>query len=307
MQAPAAVIRAISRHRLKFEGSASSNFSDIAVFFGHLGDEADHRYTAAAVPLHDMLILLLLGLAAGALGGMLGIGGSIIMIPVLTIVLHRDIHLAQAVAMIINVCVSVPAMIQHHRAGAVQWRIVGRMLIPATIFILVGVEAGNRIDAQRMQRLFGAFLIYVALDNLWRMLRKRREPLPGEARGDWLRVGAVGGFMGFWAGLLGVGGGIVAVPMLQKLCRLPLRQCIATTAACMCFSAAFGAVRKNMALDALGQDAAESLRIAAFLAPTAVLGGFFGGTLAHALPLNAVRAAFILLLLWSAAQLLGVV
>ena len=147
----------------------------------------------------------------------------------------------------------------------------------------------------------------MALDNIWRIMRRKSEPAPDAARVDWLRVGAVGAFMGFWAGLLGVGGGIVAVPLLQKLCRLPLRQCIATTAACMCFSAAFGAARKNMALDSLGLSAAESLRIAAILAPTAIVGGLCGGWLAHALPLNAVRVAFVLLLLWSAAQLLGVV
>lgn len=256
------------------------------------------------MPLSEVLILLALGLAAGALGGMLGIGGSIIMIPVLTIILHRNVHLAQAVAMIINVCVSVPAMWQHHRASAVKWRIVGRMLIPATILILVGVEVGNRIDSLRMQQLFGVFLIYVALDNVWRIMRKKKEPLPEHVRDDWLRVGAVGGFMGFWAGLLGVGGGIVAVPLLQKVCRLPLRQCIATTAACMCFSATIGAFRKNMALADLGESVAESLRIAAILAPTAILGGLFGGRLAHALPLNIVRAAFVLLLLWSAYELL---
>ncbi len=257
--------------------------------------------------MNDVIILLVLGLAAGALGGMLGIGGSIIMIPVLTIVLRHDIHLAQAVAMIINVCVSLPAMLQHHRAGAVKWKIVGRMIIPATAFILIGVEVGNRIDASRMQQVFGVFLIYVAIDNIWRILRKKPESPEDQARDDWLRVGAVGAFMGFWAGLLGVGGGIVAVPLLQKLCRLPLRQCIATTAACMCFSATFGAIRKNLALADLGQEISQSLWIAAFLAPTAVLGGLFGGKLTHVLPLNFVRAAFILLLVWSAAELLGVI
>jgi uncharacterized membrane protein YfcA len=140
------------------------------------------------------------------------------------------------------------------------------------------------------------------------VIRKKKEPLAEQARDDWWRTwgaGAVGGFMGFWAGLLGVGGGIVAVPLLQKVCRLPLRQCIATTAACMCFSAAIGAARKNIALEAMGESATESLRIAACLAPTAIIGGLFGGRLTHVLPLNAVRAAFIVLLLWSAYELLS--
>jgi uncharacterized membrane protein YfcA len=57
------------------------------------------------------------------------------MIPVLTIVLGYNVHLAQAVAMIVNVFVSLPAMMQHNRAGAVRWNVFARMLIPATIFI----------------------------------------------------------------------------------------------------------------------------------------------------------------------------
>lgn len=262
------------------------------------------RYTRRSMPLHEILILLALGLAAGALGGLLGIGGSIIMIPVLTLVLGVNIHLAQAVAMMINVFVSVPAMIQHNRAGAVRWKIVGRMLVPATVCILLGVELSTRIDQLAMKRLFGVLLIYVALENLWRLMRKQREPEAGAAHDGWVRVGAVGAVMGLWAGVLGVGGGIVAVPLLQKVCRLPLRQCIATTAACMCFSAAFGAVRKNLALPAMDLDPMQSLTIAAFLAPTAIIGGLLGGKLTHVLPLTYVRVAFIALLAWSAVELL---
>src|SRR5688572_28197902 len=80
--------------------------------------------TLCRVPLtpFEIISLLALGLVAGALGGMLGIGGSIIMIPVLTLLLHRNHHVSQAVAMIVNVFVSFPAVWQHHRADAVRWK-----------------------------------------------------------------------------------------------------------------------------------------------------------------------------------------
>jgi uncharacterized membrane protein YfcA len=196
-------------------------------------------------------------------------------------------------------------MVQHHRAKAVRWNVVWRMLPAAIVMIIVGVEMGDRIDARRMEQVFGVFLIYVAIDNVWRLVRRQPEAPSEQQRLDWWRCGVAGAAMGFMAGLLGVGGGIVAVPLLQKLCRLPLRQCIATTAACMCVSAVFGAVRKNLALAGMGLDVMESVRIAAVLAPTAVGGGLIGGTLAHALPLAAVRVAFIVLLLWSAAGMFG--
>src|SRR5436190_20919422 len=89
-------------------------------------------YTAAVLQPFEIIALLVLGLVAGALGGMLGIGGSVIMIPVLTVVLRRDLQLSQAVAMIVNVFVSLPALLQHHPAKAVRWDMVGRML-PAAI------------------------------------------------------------------------------------------------------------------------------------------------------------------------------
>lgn len=272
---------------------------------------AINAYTAVVTP-WQMMGLVTLGLAAGAFGGMLGIGGSVIMIPVLTLLLGVDHHLTQAVAMIVNVFVSVPAMIQHHRAGAVRWPIVWRMLPAGIACILIGVNVSNLVSGEMLERIFGAFLLYVAIDNILRLLRRESEPDIHEHRVGWIVSTIAGGITGFTAGVLGVGGGIVAVPLLQRAARLPLRQCIATTAAFMCFSATIGAVRKNLTLsqlrDAHGQplglDWHDSLTIAAFLAPTAVLGGMFGGRLTHRLPLTWVRVAFILLMIWAGLDML---
>jgi len=68
----------------------------------------------------DYSVLALIGLAAGALGGLLGIGGSIIMIPALAIFLGDDQHLYQAAAMVVNIAVALPAAIRHKRAGALR-------------------------------------------------------------------------------------------------------------------------------------------------------------------------------------------
>lgn len=262
----------------------------------------------------ELIVLLILGLAAGALGGMMGIGGSIIMIPVLTVVLHRNHHLSQAVAMIVNVFVSLPAVLQHQRAKAIRWDVFARMLPFGVAFILVGVGASNRIDAEVLEKVFGAFLLYVIAMNISEMMSKKPEPPPELQRVNWWTVGFTGTITGFLAGLLGVGGGIVAVPLLQRICRLPLRQCIATTAAFMCISASIGAVMKNMTLasltnvagENLGLDPWDSVMIAACLAPTAIIGGLVGGRLTHILPLNAVRLAFVLLMLWASASMLGI-
>ncbi|MCI0631288.1 MAG: sulfite exporter TauE/SafE family protein [Phycisphaerales bacterium] len=257
--------------------------------------------------------LLALGLGAGALGGMLGIGGSILMIPVLTLLLNLNHHISQAVAMIVNVFVSLPALWQHHQAKAVRWDVMGKMLPFGIGFILVGVEASNQIDGEKLERMFGAFLLWVIWTNVYELIANQKEPELVEQRTTWTRVGLVGTLTGFMAGLLGIGGGIIAVPLLQRVCRLPLRQCIATTAAMMVITATIGSIRKNYTLSGLvepgiGPDSwRQSLMIAAVLAPTAVIGGLVGGKLTHVLPLNWVRVAFILLMSWASLNMLGII
>ena len=75
------------------------------------------------------------------IGGLVGVGGSIVIIPVLTLLMHTNQHLSQAAAMIINVFVAAPALLAHIRAKAVRWDVVARMLPFGLVFILIGVEA----------------------------------------------------------------------------------------------------------------------------------------------------------------------
>jgi uncharacterized membrane protein YfcA len=258
------------------------------------------------VPVAEVLTLVLVGLFAGGLGGLLGIGGSIVMIPALTLLFRHDQHESQAAAMIVNVFVSVPAVLRHQRARAVPWRVVSRMLPAGLVLILIGVEASNYLDGAMLMRIFGVFLIYVIFVNA-------RKLVGGHASGDgvveqigWARMSTIGGITGFAAGLLGIGGGIIAVPLLQRITHLPLRRCIAASAATMCVTATIGAVRKNIALADLGLDPYESLRIAACIAPTAIIGGLLGATLTHVLPLRWIRIVLLILLSVAAAKFLGV-
>lgn len=263
----------------------------------------------------ELLELTAIGLAAGALGGMLGIGGSIIMIPALALILGPNQHLYQAAAMIVNIFVAIPATIHHARAGAVRLDVGWRMIVPATICIVLGVALSDQLDGIVLQRIFGMFLIYIVLFNAARLIRPQPEPKHGEQRVGMVSCGFVGVMMGFLAGLLGIGGGGIAVPLLQRVCNLPLRQCIATSSAVMCLTSIVGAVRKNATIHQhvdvqkagtmLTID--DSFLIAICLIPTAILGGMVGARLAHALPLWWVRLAFTLLMCWACLEMLGIV
>ncbi|MCP3905656.1 MAG: sulfite exporter TauE/SafE family protein [Planctomycetes bacterium] len=252
----------------------------------------------------EFISLLTLGLVAGIVGGLVGLGGSIIIIPVLTLLVDRNQHVAQAAAMIVNVFIAVPALYRHLRAGAVRWEVAARMLPFGILLVLAGVEASNRVDAVILQRLFGIFLVYIVIFKLRQLYLDRKRTERPAPRLGWAQLGFVGGATGFMAGLLGIGGGPVSVPLLQRICRLPLRESIGGAAALMCLTAAFGAVSKNVALGSLGLSLNDSLALAAALAPTALIGALIGAGLTHDLPLRWVRVAFLVLIAWAGAVML---
>ncbi len=136
-----------------------------------------------------------------------------------------------------------------------MWRIVPAALAA----ILVGVWLSNRFHgpggAAWLGRLLAVFIAYVVAINIFKLIKPTRSLSGGElgeepARDDqvideaatWPRCGGVGGVMGLTAGLLGIGGGGLAVPLQQVLLELPLKRCIANSAAVICVTAGLGAV-----------------------------------------------------------------
>lgn len=252
------------------------------------------------------LLVALTGLIAGVLGGMLGVGGSVVMIPGLDIVLGPNQQLYQAAAMIANVAVALPATLHHRKADAIVGRVVQWMMPAALVFILIGVAASNEFRGGEgekwLRRTFAAMLVYVIFANVRRLIKPRQKPnLPPGVKLDLTYVTpsrciGVGAAMGLVAGLLGVGGGAIAVPLQHLFLRIPLRCCIANSAAVMCLSAGIGAIYKNATLAQHGYDWRTSLLLALLLSPTGWLGGRLGATLTHVLPIRWVRLAFILMM-----------
>jgi uncharacterized membrane protein YfcA len=243
------------------------------------------------------------GLFAGVLGGMLGVGGAIIVIPGLTWILGHNQHAYQATAMITSVAVSLPAAVKHYREGAVVLRVLRWMAPFAMVFVMIGVVISNSPwfagpeGGIWLGRLLCVFLIYEIGLNGYRLWKpdvwESMDESPYITRG---RVAAVGSTTGLFGGLLGVGGGVIAVPLQQVLLRLPLRSCIANASAVICTSSTVGAVWKNSTLSEHGLDWRYSVCLAMMLAPSCWLGGHLGASLTHRLPIRHVRAVFIVLM-----------
>jgi uncharacterized membrane protein YfcA len=148
--------------------------------------------------------------------------------------------------------------------------------------------------------VFAAFMGYVAAYNAWRLSGKtdlehgfdRRRKPHGAA------VAGVGLVMGFTAGLLGIGGGALCVPLQQVFLRIPLRRAIANSAFTILCVSPLGALYKNATLFSHhGVEVGRSLQLALPLILTAIVGSYLGGRLTHALPRRVLRVVFIVFML----------
>ena len=256
----------------------------------------------------DTIILLAVGFAAGVIGGLLGIGGSIITIPAMAIIFFArpwsSQHLLQAAAMITNVFVALPAARRHMRTGLLTPGL-HRLMLPATLIgIIAGVLVSDLLSSATLKVLFAGFLLWVALDTTVKIVTKRRDHGLETARLTLPRCTAVGGVMGLVAGLLGIGGGAIAVPLAHKVCRLPLANCIAASAAVMCITAPIGATLKVARIAVHGHAWYEPVVIALLLVPTAALGAHLGASLTPRMPLRRLRLVFALAVLAAAGRLI---
>ncbi len=255
----------------------------------------------------DVIGSLVLGLAAGLLGGLAGVGGSILILPGLGMLFGyhsaNTHHGYMAAAMTVNLVVAVPAALRHHRHKAVRTDLLPAMLLATGVAVAAGVLASNALPGWQLQVVLAAALVAFAGQTLWKALRRAPDHPPGAERTGRGRIAACGVAGGFPAGLLGLGGGIINVPLFQALLRLPLRPAIATSSALICLTAPIGAGLKMVSLHGLGESWVRALILAAAMAPGAVVGARAGASLTHRLPLAWVRGVIAVILLFASWRL----
>ena len=268
-------------------------------------------YTLAGMlPIMEILALLGLGFCAGMLGGLIGIGGGVITIPALSLLFAKDIHLAQAASMNVVVFVAVPAAYRHWRQGEMCVSLLKYVVPFGIIGIIAGVYLNNVVPAYGMEKIFGAFLVYVIIANILKLTGRIREPHSREPKINIPRGCGIGLPAGFGAGLLGIGGGLITVPLAQTLSHLTLPRAIAISSGLMCFTAVVGAAVKDMTLhtlhDAQGVplSVVDALQIAVWIFPTAIIGAWIGAKLTHSLPVKGIRGVFIVVLVVATVKML---
>ena len=114
--------------------------------------------------------LLAIGLAAGFLAGLLGIGGGILIVPALVLLLGFDQHLAQGTSLVVIIPAALAGSWTHYRRGRLDLRVAAFVAVGGVVGAAIGSLSALSLDDALLQRLFAVVLIVVAL----RMLIPRR-------------------------------------------------------------------------------------------------------------------------------------
>jgi uncharacterized membrane protein YfcA len=221
---------------------------------------------------------LAFGLFGGVIGGLLGVGGSIGFIPLATIFLAPDKQQLQGAAMVANFVVALTAWRRYRRAGTVDWALARRIVPAALVAVLAGVATSLFVEAPAFRVLFAAFLFAIAAREF--VLLARGAPDGNGSERD-LRAplpAVIGTVMGYLSGLLGIGGGVVGIPLMRAWGKLEMKRAVVTS---VC----------TMPLDGGGNALVPALAIAACLVPTAVAGSWLGATINLRITGRAVRWA----------------
>lgn len=158
------------------------------------------------------------GLAGGVLSGLFGIGGGIVLVPLLALALRLDQHKAQGVTLAAMILpIGLPAVLHYRRSGVrILWTLVGILILGFLLGVFLGSEVANRIPERLLRFTFVLFLLFVA----GRMLiqkgggASRPGALDRPTRDYWVPGLVIGMLGGLASGLLGIGGGIVIIPLV---------------------------------------------------------------------------------------------
>ncbi|WP_334118967.1 sulfite exporter TauE/SafE family protein [Limnobacter sp.] len=246
--------------------------------------------------LPDLLLVLSLGAALGFFGGLFGIGGGIIAVPLFIIGFGMDQALAQGTALVLMVPNLLIGWWRYNQHNKLPWVAIAAIGVTATVTTWLTAKLAVRLDQEVLHWIFNLFVLVVG----FRMLLLRKNPSAGHTQGHTPNIAAmpiVGVLGGTSMGLLGMGGGLVATPMLTTLFKH-------TQTTAQALSLALVTPSSVMALITY----ANAHRVDWGLGLPLAFGGLFtvsaGVAIAHYLPEKALRRSFAVVMIVAAVWLI---
>jgi uncharacterized membrane protein YfcA len=244
------------------------------------------------------LLYLLLGATAGFLGGLLGLGGGIVVVPALFFIFRGlqfpaevVMHLAVGTSLAAAVLTAATSTWAHQRHGAVCWQAVARLAPGMLAGGLLGGVIADWLAGAALRIVFGLFELFVAAQLVFGLKPKPARPLPAAPA-----MAATGVGIGTLSAILGIGGGTMTVPFLVWG-NVGIREAVATSAACglpITMAGTLGHVLGGLNESMLPAGATGFVYWPA-VAMTAAASVFFaplGARVAHSISTSALRRVF---------------
>ena len=252
--------------------------------------------------LEIIVMYLVVGLIAGVLAGLLGVGGGVVIVPMLVFCFVKQgvqpdqiMHLALGTSLASIIFTSISSFMSHHRRGAVNWDIV-KSIVPG---ILLGTFFGTFVAAKLstgfLKGFFCVFLYTVATQMLFNKKPKASRELPQTAG-----MFGMGSTIGVISALVGIGGGSLSVPIMIW-CNVPAHRAVGTSAAIgfpIAVAGALGYIVNNLQGTGLPAYSLGYVYLPALMAIVcaSMLTAPLGVKLAHALPVDSLKRIFALFL-----------
>ena len=236
------------------------------------------------------------------LAGLLGIGGGLVIVPMLAYVLPGQgvetthlMHLALGTSLASIIFTSISSLRAHHKRGAVRWDVVLKITLGIMFGTLAGAYVASFLPTRVLKGIFMIFLYYVSSQMISNRKPKPSTELPGP-----LGTNAVGAVIGVFSSLVGIGGGTLSVPFLTW-CNVSIHHAIGTAAAIGLPIAVFGAIGfiwRGMGVAELPLYSLGYVYLPALvgIVCTSVLTAPLGAKLAHSLPVAKLKKVFAVLL-----------
>lgn len=250
-----------------------------------------------------ILTYLAVGAVAGVLAGLLGVGGGLVIVPMLLIVFQSQgvaesiqMKLALGTSMAAIIFTAISSLSAHHSRGAVRWDVVGRIAPGIVLGTFLGANFASRIPSEWLKGFFVAFLYYVSVQ-LW----IDKKPKPSRTLPGTVGIFGAGSVIGWVSSLVGIGGGSLSVPFMTW-CNLPFRTVIGTSAAIglpIALAGSAGYVVGGWGHKLLPPHSLGFVYIPALLGivSASVLTAPLGARLAHSLPVGGLKRIFAFLLM----------
>lgn len=192
----------------------------------------------------SLLLFVILGSLAGFLAGLLGIGGGIILVPLFLWSFAAAgfapeilVHTALGTSLAVIIPTAISSTFAHRKRGNVQWRQVACLCLGGLFGAMCGAWLAALLSGEWLKGLFGAMQLLVALQLF---LFKARLPPESSDVVPALSLVAVGFAAGAFSAFFGVGGGVIAVPLMVIVLSFPIHLAVGNSSALIVISAMSG-------------------------------------------------------------------